>query len=71
MGAVYTGLMQSVGASRKVFDYMDRTPQIPNDGSHSNSELNGRIEFKDACLSYPSRPGAQVLKVHKYSIVLL
>lgn len=31
------GIMQSVGASRKVFEYMNRIPKIPNDGECTNN----------------------------------
>ena len=63
MGAVWTGLMQSVGASRKVFEYIDKKPEISNDGQLEPTKLEGRIEFKDVSFSYPSRPETKVLKV--------
>ncbi|KAH7684531.1 Protein HAF-4, partial [Aphelenchoides avenae] len=33
LGEVWTGLMQSVGASRKVFEYIDRKPDIDTNGT--------------------------------------
>ena len=60
---MWTTLMTAVGASRKVFEYMDRQPVVKNDGKYTATKLNGKIEFKDVCFSYPSRPDNQVLKV--------
>ncbi|KAK6025613.1 hypothetical protein OSTOST_08480 [Ostertagia ostertagi] len=61
IGYVMTGLMECVGASRKVFEYMYREPEIPNDGD-LKPPLNGRIEFKEVEFTYPSRPNNKVLK---------
>lgn len=61
IGYVMTGLMECVGASRKVFEYMFREPGIPNDGDLKPA-LSGRIEFHDVQFTYPSRPNNQVLK---------
>lgn len=65
MGYVYTGLMQAAGASEKVFEYIDRKPEIRHHGNLAPDDIQGHIEFKDVCFSYPSRPGVQVLKVIK------
>ncbi|VDM61485.1 unnamed protein product [Angiostrongylus costaricensis] len=61
IGYVVTGLMECVGASRKVFEYMNRNPLIPNDGT-MEPKLGGRIEFTDVYFTYPSRPNNPVLK---------
>ncbi|KAJ1351825.1 hypothetical protein KIN20_007976 [Parelaphostrongylus tenuis] len=61
IGYVLTGLMECVGASRKVFEYMNREPEIPNDGTMQPT-LGGRIEFSDVYFTYPSRPSNPVLK---------
>lgn len=63
LGSVYTGLMQAVGASRKVFELIDRKPQILNNGTLSKPNLKGRIEFKNVTFSYPTRSDVKVLKV--------
>lgn len=68
MGSVYTGLMQAVGASEKVFEYIDREPANSQHGSLAPSEIQGAIEFKDVCFSYPTRPDIQVLKVNNASL---
>ncbi|KHJ80338.1 putative antigen peptide transporter-like 2, partial [Oesophagostomum dentatum] len=61
IGYVMTGLMECVGASRKVFEYMFRDSQIPNNGKKEPA-LEGRIEFKNVHFTYPSRPNNPVLK---------
>ncbi|RCN46803.1 antigen peptide transporter 2 [Ancylostoma caninum] len=61
IGYVMTGLMECVGASRKVFEYMFREPTIPNDGERE-PVLGGRIEFKNVHFTYPSRPNNPVLE---------
>ncbi len=64
MSWVFTGLMQAVGASHKVFEFIDRKPEIQYDkGTVAPDQLEGRIEFKDVSFSYPSRQDTQVLKV--------
>lgn len=63
IGGVYTGLMQAVGASEKVFEYINRKPALPNEGKHAPEKLDGRLEFKNVCFSYPTRPDSTVLNV--------
>eukprot|EP00058_Branchiostoma_floridae_P020409 XP_002605899.1 hypothetical protein BRAFLDRAFT_87428 [Branchiostoma floridae] len=62
LGSVYTGLMQAVGASEKVFEYIDRKPEIQNNGLLAPDRLEGHIEFKDVSFAYPSRKDIPVLK---------
>ncbi|TKR97011.1 hypothetical protein L596_010942 [Steinernema carpocapsae] len=51
--------MQAVGASRKVFDFIDRKPLVSNDGRIGPdgrvTKLEGRIEFRNVKFSYPIR----------------
>jgi len=56
--------MQAVGASEKVFEYIDRKPEIALDsGILAPARLRGQIEFRNVRFSYPGRPDAVVLKV--------
>ena len=56
--------MQAVGASEKVFEYIDRKPEIALDSATlAPDRLCGRIEFRNVRFSYPGRPDAVVLKV--------
>lgn len=58
--------MQSVGASRKVIEYIDRKPQVDNNGSIVPASVEGRIEFRDVCFTYPTRADTQVINVSVY-----
>ncbi|KFD54458.1 hypothetical protein M514_04605 [Trichuris suis] len=61
ISGVYTGLRQAVGASRKVFELIDRKPQILDVGLLNPPSVMGRIEFNHVSFSYPSRPDQAVL----------
>uniref|UniRef100_A0AC35UD14 ATP-binding cassette sub-family B member 9 n=1 Tax=Rhabditophanes sp. KR3021 TaxID=114890 RepID=A0AC35UD14_9BILA len=64
---VFSGLMQSVGASRKVFEYILREPKIKYDGTLT-PDIKGKIEFKNVQLSYPTRPNQVVLKNVSFTV---
>ena len=57
-------LSQAVGASVRIFDLMDRIPQI-RDGSQKLDYLKGRFAFEKVTFKYPSRPENEVLQVRK------
>jgi len=61
IGDIFTGLMEAVGASHKVFSYIEREPKIKNDGTVIPREFKGRIEFQNVSFCYPSRPDLPVL----------
>ena len=63
IGAVYTGLMQAVGAAEKVFQLLDRKSTMPLDhGEYSPPIVSGLVEFRNVSFSYPSRPNQPVLR---------
>ncbi|XP_014866298.1 PREDICTED: ATP-binding cassette sub-family B member 9 isoform X2 [Poecilia mexicana] len=62
IASVYTGLMQGVGAAEKVFEYLDRKPKHPADGTEAPNSCTGLVEFKDVTFAYPTRPETDVLK---------
>ncbi|XP_058491338.1 ATP-binding cassette sub-family B member 9 [Solea solea] len=62
IASVYTGLMQGVGAAEKVFEYLDREPKHPADGTEAPDTCAGLVEFKDVTFAYPTRPDTDVLK---------
>ncbi|CAJ0930103.1 unnamed protein product, partial [Mesorhabditis belari] len=61
IGYVMTGLMESVGASRKVFEYMNRKPAIPFEGKQ-RPKVTGDLLLEGVSFTYPSRPNNPVLK---------
>ncbi|KRX88028.1 ATP-binding cassette sub-family B member 9 [Trichinella pseudospiralis] len=61
ISGVYAGLRQAVGASKKVFELIDRKPEIVNAGKLTSANVRGLVEFRNVSFSYPSRPHQQVL----------
>ncbi|KAI3420326.1 ABC transporter transmembrane region [Globodera pallida] len=68
LGEVWTGLMQSVGASRKVFEYIDRKSEIDTKGNYAPDKLEGRIEFQNVHFSYPTRPDNPILRGLSFTV---
>ncbi|KAL2084425.1 hypothetical protein ACEWY4_019943 [Coilia grayii] len=58
----YPHVKKAIGASEKIFEYVDRTPDIPPDGTEAPEKLNGHVQFKDVTFSYPKRPDTAILK---------
>uniref|UniRef100_A0A0N5AMH6 ATP-binding cassette sub-family B member 9 n=1 Tax=Syphacia muris TaxID=451379 RepID=A0A0N5AMH6_9BILA len=67
LGVFFTGIMESVGASRKVFEYMLRKPNEYQGGTSKMLGL-GEIRFDSVCFAYPSRPGIGVLENVSFAI---
>ncbi|XP_043938086.1 ABC-type oligopeptide transporter ABCB9-like [Protopterus annectens] len=59
---VYPNVKKAVGASEKIFEYMDRTPKISRIGTLAPESLTGHIEFNNVSFSYPNRLDTVVLK---------
>ncbi|KAI6190946.1 ATP-binding cassette sub-family B member 9 [Aphelenchoides bicaudatus] len=68
LGEVWTGLSQSVGASRKVFQYIDRKPHIDTTGIYIPEKVVGRIQFENVSFSYPTRPHLPILKNLSFTV---
>ncbi|KAM0931230.1 hypothetical protein ACQ4PT_000317 [Festuca glaucescens] len=65
IGDNWSSLMQSVGASEKVFRLMDLLPSkhLTSKGKAVElQKLEGRIQYEDVTFSYPSRPSVPILK---------
>uniref|UniRef100_A0AC35U495 ABC transmembrane type-1 domain-containing protein n=1 Tax=Rhabditophanes sp. KR3021 TaxID=114890 RepID=A0AC35U495_9BILA len=60
MAWVYSNIMDAVGSSRKVFEYIERVSRIPKTGT-DKSHIEGKVTFKNVNFSYPSRPNQIVL----------
>eukprot|EP00039_Didymoeca_costata_P013288 m.199762 g.199762 ORF g.199762 m.199762 type:complete len:832 (-) comp15729_c0_seq11:1660-4155(-) len=61
IGWVFSGMMDALGASEKVLEYIDRTPKSPEYGDVKPKTIRGEIEFRDVSFSYPTRPEHPVL----------
>ena len=61
----YPAVRKAIGASEKIFEYLDRNPQLPANGTLSPKDLQGHIQFKDVTFSYPGSTddSSPVLKV--------
>ncbi|KAM7421474.1 hypothetical protein PAMA_015557 [Pampus argenteus] len=51
----YPEVKKAIGSSEKIFEYMDRTPQVPPDGTLAPKNLKGHIQFKKVTFSYSGR----------------
>ena len=55
--------MSAAGASRSVFDYLDRKPIQKPSGLLQSHEFRGDIEFQNVSLVYPARPDEIAVQV--------
>ncbi|XP_020829806.1 antigen peptide transporter 1 [Phascolarctos cinereus] len=55
-------VQKAVGASEKIFEYLDRIPQCPSSGPLAPPNLQGLVEFQDVFFAYPSQPDVLVLQ---------
>lgn len=61
LSSLYADLMKALGASERVFELIDRIPEIKHEGGIIVDQPQGRIEFKNVYFNYPSRPDVKVL----------
>ncbi|KAG7315891.1 hypothetical protein KOW79_020757 [Hemibagrus wyckioides] len=59
---IFGDMLNSVSASGKVFEYLDRKPEVSTDGTLEAEELKGHISFQNVTFTYPTRPDQIVLK---------
>ncbi|CAH2225829.1 antigen peptide transporter 1-like [Pelobates cultripes] len=57
---MYPDVRKAVGSSEKVFEYMDRTPQMPKQGTLI--PLKGHVQFQNVTFSFPKYPDTQALQ---------
>ncbi|XP_020095741.1 ABC transporter B family member 25 [Ananas comosus] len=63
LSGLYTTVMKASGASRRVFQLLDRISSMPNNGDQSPTiDHDGDVELDDVWFAYPSRPSHMVLK---------
>ncbi|KAG2469366.1 ABCB9 protein, partial [Polypterus senegalus] len=59
----YPHVKKAVGASEKIFEYMDRKPAMTTPGTLAPNSLKGHILFNNVSFAYPGRPDTMVLKI--------
>src|SRR5262245_21402273 len=62
MGDIWTELMAARGASMRVFELLDRQPEMALGGGEQRRSVEGRVELSGVRFSYPSRPGDEALR---------
>lgn len=61
LGSLWGDLMAGIGASLRVFDILERAPEVKDEGA-TLPAVRGEIEFKNVRFSYPSRANFEVIK---------
>lgn len=56
-------MLNSVSAAGKVFEYLDRTPQVSRDGELKPDAMKGHVAFQQVNFAYPTCPKKKVLQV--------
>jgi ABC-type multidrug transport system fused ATPase/permease subunit len=60
---LYAQIQKAIGATERVFELLEETPEKINSNSAQNHEkIKGNVSFKNVAFSYPSRKEIQVLK---------
>ncbi|OEL15004.1 ABC transporter B family member 25 [Dichanthelium oligosanthes] len=63
LSGLYTTVMKASGASRRVFQLLDRVSSMPKSGDKCPiNEEDGEVELDDVWFAYPSRPTHMILK---------
>lgn len=57
----YPEVKKAIGASEKIFEYLDRKPKVPPAGSLTPRNLEGHIQFKKVTFSYSGRTDEETL----------
>ncbi|XP_061677174.1 antigen peptide transporter 1 isoform X2 [Syngnathoides biaculeatus] len=60
----YPEVKKAIGGSEKIFEYLDRKPQVPPEGTLAPEHLMGHVQFKNVTFSYSGNndPDSVILK---------
>nr|AHF27214.1 transporter-associated with antigen processing 2 [Oplegnathus fasciatus] len=59
---IFGDMLNSVGAAGKVFEYLDRKPQVSTEGQLKPDQLKGHVSFRRLNFAYPAYPNKTVLQ---------
>nr|XP_020514036.1 antigen peptide transporter 2-like [Labrus bergylta] len=59
---IFGDMLNSVGSAGKVFEYLDRKPQVSTEGTLKPDQLRGHVSFHCLNFSYPASPNKKVLQ---------
>ncbi len=62
LGSLWTEFMATLGASERIFELLDRRPEIPLAHGLIPPSIKGRVQFKRVSFHYPTRPDIPVLQ---------
>lgn len=62
LSGLYSDFAKAVGASRRVFELMDREPAVASSGSTVLETVRGEVRLEDVHFAYPTRPDSPVLQ---------
>ncbi|WDF65707.1 ABC transporter ATP-binding protein [Flavobacterium sp. KACC 22763] len=65
---LYAQIQKAIGATERVFELLDESPEkINSDSSQNQEKIKGNVTFKNVAFSYPTRQEIQVLKDVNFS----
>ncbi|KAG9279318.1 hypothetical protein AMEX_G4833 [Astyanax mexicanus] len=59
---IFGDMLNCVGAAGKVFEYLDRKPEVSTDGNLQPEKLEGHVCFQELTFSYPTRTDHNILE---------
>lgn len=62
LGETWTGFTAARGASRRVFELLDREAKVPQRGGRTLASIEGRVHFRGVEFAYPERSEEPVLR---------
>ena len=68
LSGLWTDFMKATGAARRVFELIDRRPELPVSDNPLSREVRGEIEFEHVSFSYPTRPDVPALRDVSFQI---
>jgi len=68
MTALFNDYMKAVGATARVFELLDREPEIEKSDGQQLTDVRGLLEFREVSFAYPMRADVPILHSISLSI---